>query len=139
MAVVIYGEGASDRWLDKTPIYRIITRCTQDTASSTYSLCEGSYNISFIVAPVDGTFAIATYYVFDVFLQLSMKLGAIILVSPIFVIPGIVVIVIGGLFGRIYMKAQLPVKRESSKAKAPVLGHFGSAVSGLGQSSQSYI
>ncbi|EED85726.1 predicted protein [Postia placenta Mad-698-R] len=37
----------------------------------------------------------------------------------------------GGYIGHIFMKAQLSVKREMSNARAPVLGHIGSAFSGL--------
>lgn len=69
----------------------------------------------------------------DVFLQIFMKFGAVIIISPVFVIPGIVVVLVGGWLGHVYMRAQLPVKRESSNAKSPVLGHFGSAISGLGE------
>lgn len=38
----------------------------------------------------------------------------------------------GGTLGNIYIKAQLSVKRELSKAKAPVVAHFGAAVEGIG-------
>jgi hypothetical protein len=40
---------------------------------------------------------------------------------------------LGGWIGRIYMKAQLSVKREMSNAKVPVLGHFGAAIAGLSE------
>ncbi|KAH7905305.1 P-loop containing nucleoside triphosphate hydrolase protein [Hygrophoropsis aurantiaca] len=60
-----------------------------------------------------------------------IKLGAIVLVTPAFLLPGIIVGVVGGFVGRIYVKAQLSVKREMSNAKAPVLGHFGAAITGL--------
>ncbi|KAK1228100.1 hypothetical protein PQX77_008871 [Marasmius sp. AFHP31] len=33
--------------------------------------------------------------------------------------------------GQVYIKSQMSVKREMSNAKAPVLGHFGSAIAGL--------
>lgn len=36
------------------------------------------------------------------------------------------------MLGNIYIKAQLSVKRELSKAKAPVIAHFGAAIEGLG-------
>lgn len=36
--------------------------------------------------------------------------------------------------GNVYMKAQLSVKRELSKAKAPVMAHFGAAVEGISES-----
>lgn len=33
--------------------------------------------------------------------------------------------------GNVYIRSQLSIKREMSNAKAPVLGAFGSAISGL--------
>ena len=84
------------------------------------------------IRTVDGSFCNATYYVFDVALQILFKFGAVIIISPIFLIPGVIVIAVGALFGHVYMRAQLPVKRESSNMKAPVLAHFGSAIGGLG-------
>jgi hypothetical protein len=41
---------------------------------------------------------------------------------------------VGARLGQVYMKAQIAIKREMSNAKAPVLGHFGAAVAGLGSS-----
>ena len=37
----------------------------------------------------------------------------------------------GGWLGNIYLKAQLPIRREMSKAKAPMLSSVGTALSGL--------
>jgi hypothetical protein len=51
-----------------------------------------------------------------------MRLGAVVLMTPIFLIPGFFVGLIGSWVGRIYMAAQLSVKREMSNAKAPVVG-----------------
>lgn len=51
-----------------------------------------------------------------------MKLAAVVFMTPIFLIPGIIVGAIGGWVGQIYMAAQLSVKREMSNAKAPVVG-----------------
>lgn len=39
--------------------------------------------------------------------------------------------VLGGFIGQLYMKAQLSVKREMSNAKAPLIGIFNGAMSGL--------
>lgn len=66
-------------------------------------------------------------------LEMLMKLGVVVLMSPIFLIPGVVIAIIGSYVGEIYMKAQLAVKRERSNAKAPVLGHFGAAFAGLSE------
>lgn len=51
--------------------------------------------------------------------------------TPLFLVPGVLVAVLGGACGQIYIAAQLSVKREMSNAKAPVLGHFGAAIAGL--------
>ncbi|KAJ3557434.1 hypothetical protein NM688_g1473 [Phlebia brevispora] len=101
------------RWLDQTPTSRIIARCTQD------------------IAAVDGTFVA----IFSGFVQMTFgiltKFGAVIVMSPVCVIPGVVLFILGGWLGQLYMKAQLAVKRERSNARAPVLGHFSSAIAGL--------
>jgi hypothetical protein len=59
-----------------------------------------------------------------------VKLGAVVTMTPVFLGPGLFIGMLGGWIGRIYMKAQLSVKREMSNAKAPVLGHFGAAIAG---------
>ncbi|CAL1706378.1 unnamed protein product [Somion occarium] len=105
--------GSSLRWLDRTPVSRIITRCTQDIQQIDSGLP------SIINALIDYTASIV------------LKFTAVLLISPIFIIPGLILIVVGVSIGNVYMKAQLPVKREGSNARAPVLGHFGSAVSGI--------
>ena len=64
-----------------------------------------------------------------------MKLGVVVLISPIFLLPGAFIGALGAWVGELYMKAQLAVKRERSNAKAPVLGHLGAAFAGLSTSS----
>ena len=51
-----------------------------------------------------------------------IKLTSVVVVAPAFIFPGILLFVIGGFLGQIYMRAQLSVKREMSNAKSPVLG-----------------
>ena len=55
-------------------------------------------------------------------LSMLIKFGAVVLFTPVFLIPGILVAVLGSACGQIYIQAQLSVKREMSNAKAPVLG-----------------
>lgn len=52
------------------------------------------------------------------------RLGAVVFMTPMFLIPGFFVGLFGGWVGRIYMAAQLSVKREMSNAKAPVVGQL---------------
>ena len=68
---------------------------------------------------------------------MAVKLAAIVLFSPIFIFPSMIVALLGGGYGKLFMKAQLSVKREMSVARGPVLGHFGAAIAGLGASGSS--
>ncbi len=64
---------------------------------------------------------------------LVLKMCAVVFFSPIFLFPAMLVAFFGAVVGNIFMKAQLSVKREMSNAKAPVLGHFGAAISGISE------
>lgn len=55
-------------------------------------------------------------------LGLCIRFTTVILFSPAFLIPGLLITLLGGFFGQLFMKAQLPVKREMSNARAPILG-----------------
>ncbi|KAH9829694.1 uncharacterized protein C8Q71DRAFT_789576 [Rhodofomes roseus] len=105
--------GTTLRWLDKTPTSRMIARCTQD--------------IQAVDMPVPRFLGDILNYS----MSMLLKLGAIVATSPIFSLPAVLIASTGGWIGRIYMKAQLSVKRERSNAQAPVLGHFGAAFAGL--------
>ncbi|EIM92492.1 uncharacterized protein STEHIDRAFT_127305 [Stereum hirsutum FP-91666 SS1] len=105
--------GTTLRWLDTTPVSRVITRCTQD------------------IRAMDGPVAQNLGWVTELTVMMVIKLAAVVILTPAFIMPGILVFVIGGWCGQIYIKAQLSVKREMSNAKAPVLGHFGAAIAGL--------
>lgn len=87
---------------------------------------------SLVYALVDGPVSQQLGWVIELTISLIMKMAAIVYMSPIFLVPGLVVGILGGWFGQIYIKAQLSVKREMSNAKSPVLSHFGAAVAGLG-------
>ncbi|KAH8986098.1 hypothetical protein EDB92DRAFT_1818411 [Lactarius akahatsu] len=105
--------GTTLRWLDKTPTSRIITRVTQD------------------IRALDSPLADAFFWVIDISVTMFLKFIAVVYLTPEFSVPGIAVAVLGAWLGRVYMKAQIAIKREMSNAKAPVLGHFGASVAGL--------
>ncbi len=100
-------------WLDETPAARIISRCTQD------------------IAAVDGSIAQTFAAIVELALCMMVKLAGPVIFTPIFLIPGIFVTVVGVYIGNIYLKAQMSVKREMSNARSPVLAHFGAAIAGL--------
>ncbi|KIM54250.1 hypothetical protein SCLCIDRAFT_1222221 [Scleroderma citrinum Foug A] len=105
--------GTTLRWLDTTPTSRVITRCTQD------------------IRAIDGPFSQGLGWVIELTHSILFRLVAVVVLTPVFLLPGVLVGFIGIWVGRVYMRAQLSVKREMSNAKAPVLGHFGAAIAGL--------
>ncbi|CDO76128.1 hypothetical protein BN946_scf184876.g21 [Trametes cinnabarina] len=80
---------------------------------------------------LDNRVARATELVIQVFIFMLLKIVAIITFSPIFVIPAALVSLASALCAHVFIKVQLSVKRELSNSKAPVLAHFGAAVSGI--------
>ncbi|KAL7284522.1 hypothetical protein ACG7TL_001813 [Trametes sanguinea] len=80
---------------------------------------------------VDNRVARATEAMTEVFVYMVLKVVAIIVLSPIFIAPALFVSLASGLCANVFIKVQLAVKRELSNAKAPVLAHFGAAVSGI--------
>ncbi|XP_006463829.1 hypothetical protein AGABI2DRAFT_187296 [Agaricus bisporus var. bisporus H97] len=105
--------GTTLHWLDITPVSRIVTRCTQD------------------IRVVDGPFKDNLRELTEITIWMVTRIGGIVVMTPVFVIPGLIAGMVGGWVGRIYMAAQISVKREMSNARAPVVGHFGAAIAGL--------
>ncbi|KAF9046093.1 multidrug resistance-associated ABC transporter [Panaeolus papilionaceus] len=101
------------RWLDETPTSRIIARCTQD------------------IGIVDNELERNFQSVLILFFILTVKMIAPVLFTPFFLVPSLVVALVGMYTGNQYLKAQLSVKREMSNARSPVLAHFGAAIAGL--------
>jgi ABC-type multidrug transport system fused ATPase/permease subunit len=129
--------GTTLRWLDLTPASRVIARFTADITAGTFQHLQGYHRI-LIHPTVDGPIL----NVFLGFVRLTLAIvtsfGAVIFLTPSFTLPGVLAAIIGGAVGQLFIKvlirfflclchqrflqAQLSVKRESSNAKAPVLG-----------------
>uniref|UniRef100_A0A0W0F5R1 P-loop containing nucleoside triphosphate hydrolase protein n=1 Tax=Moniliophthora roreri TaxID=221103 RepID=A0A0W0F5R1_MONRR len=105
--------GSTLRWLDTTPRSRIITRATQD------------------INAIDGPLFTHVFMLWNFISFIVIQLGAVVVYSPWFILPGIVLTVIGTWLSTVYMKAQISIKREMSNARSPVLAHYGAAISGL--------
>lgn len=105
--------GTTLRWLDITPASRIIARCTLD------------------IRAVDSMLPTLLFHLTSMSMAMLLRFSVIVVFTPAFLVPGLIMGIAGAYLGQIYMKAQLPVKREMSNAKAPVLGHFGAAIAGL--------
>ncbi|KAI0655608.1 P-loop containing nucleoside triphosphate hydrolase protein [Cubamyces menziesii] len=104
---------ATLRWLDTTPTSRIIARCTQD------------------IQTIDGPLSAGLYNLYETSASILMSLAGIIWVAPAFSAVGVITAFIGGRLGQMYLKAQLPVKREMSNTRAPILGHLSTTLTGL--------
>jgi hypothetical protein len=62
------------------------------------------------------------------------ELCSVLWYTPVFLLPALVVLLLGFWLGNVYIKVQLAVKREMANAKSPILGIVGSAINGLGTS-----
>lgn len=62
---------------------------------------------------------------------MMVKLIAIFVYAPVFLVPSLLVVGLGAWLGKVYIKAQLSVKRELSIRKTPVLAAFSNATRGL--------
>ncbi|KAJ6589849.1 P-loop containing nucleoside triphosphate hydrolase protein [Mycena vulgaris] len=100
--------GTTLRFLDVTPVSRIIARCTVD------------------INAVDGSIPENFHGLIELTVAMLIKLFAVVLFTPVFFFAGALVGIIGAVCGQIYIASQLSVKREMSNAKAPVLAHFAS-------------
>ncbi|KAJ7029298.1 P-loop containing nucleoside triphosphate hydrolase protein [Mycena alexandri] len=101
------------RWLDVTPTSRIIARVTND------------------VKAVDDSLPNQFWALCAMIVSMLIKLLAVVIYSPIFFFPGVLVGIMGAWIGQVYIAGQLPVKRLMSNTRAPVLAHFGAAIAGL--------
>lgn len=77
-----------------------------------------------MVSAVDGPVSQYLETLVEMSIKMIIKISAVVVVTPAFVGPGLLVFLLGAWVGQIYMKAQLPVKREMSNAKSPVLGQW---------------
>lgn len=105
--------GAYTRFLDSTPVGRIISRFTKDMKS------------------IDGSFTDTFAQVADISLSLLIKFFTVVVLVPIFSLPAVIIGAVGGILGEIYIHGQLSVKREMSNAKSPLFSHFSAAVNGI--------
>ncbi|KAF7322651.1 ATP-binding cassette transporter [Mycena chlorophos] len=80
---------------------------------------------------VDGAISQGLWALLEMSVSMLVKFFAVMVFAPLFIFPGILVGVLGGWCGQMYIAAQLGVKREMSNAKAPVMGHFGASIAGL--------
>lgn len=119
------------RWLDETPVSRVISRTTNDIrAGNDQPIMLITYPLTFLV--VDEVVTRYFHYVCDLSLSIIVSLAIILIFAPMFIPPSIVVALIGVWVGQVYIRTIMSVKREMSNARSPVLAHFGASVAGLG-------
>nr|XP_031862945.1 uncharacterized protein CI109_001420 [Kwoniella shandongensis]KAA5530017.1 hypothetical protein CI109_001420 [Kwoniella shandongensis] len=105
--------GAYMRFMDSTPVGRIISRFTKDMKT------------------VDSQFTETFASVAQITVDLVLKLLVVVALVPFFSIPAIFIGVLGGFIGELYIHGQLSVKREMSNAKSPLYSHFSAAFNGI--------
>lgn len=82
---------------------------------------------------VDGTIPEYAWYLWGTCTSLAAQTISIMIFAPVAVIPAAIMGAAGLLIGRVYVQANMSVKREMANAKAPVLASFGAAMAGLGR------
>ncbi|QRV86038.1 ABC transporter transmembrane region [Ceratobasidium sp. AG-Ba] len=105
--------GAPLRWLDSTPVGRIVARFTHD------------------VRAIDGSIPNYLEGLINQSIRMMGRLVAVLVASPIFAIPGALVFAIGYWICHIYITFQLSIKREMSNARSPLFSHFGAVLNGI--------
>ena len=83
---------------------------------------------------VDGPLGWGLGLLVEISAAIIVRLGAVVLFSPVFLFTGITVAVIGVGCGKLFMKAQLSTKRDMSAERGPVLAHCAAAIAGLSES-----
>ncbi|KAF7368478.1 Multidrug resistance-associated ABC transporter protein [Mycena venus] len=98
------------RWLDTTPTSRILARVTND------------------VKAVDDSIGSQVWILSSMFISMGMKLGAVIIYTPIFFFPGVLVGSLGAWVGQVYIAVRVLV----FDIQIPKgLSSFGAAIAGL--------
>lgn len=92
-----------------------------------------------LLPEVDGPIPDQLAGLFQITAALIVKLIAVVIYAPVFGLAAIAAAIAGIGTGQIYLKAQLPVKRHMSNAKAPIIGHFSACLSGLSESTSSTV
>ncbi|KAG7091560.1 hypothetical protein E1B28_010587 [Marasmius oreades] len=101
------------RWLDITPVSRILTRCTGDINTVDSRLPNMLQELGVL-----GT-------------RMITQLIALVIYTPIFIPPAVVLVLLGKWCGDLFGRAVLCIRREQSNSKAPVLAQFEGALAGI--------
>ena len=115
------------------PLLRVLSFDALKTFSVVRVIYQRSRVICAYEYSVDGPVAGELRALLDKTASMGTSFFAIVVVSPMFTIPGAMFTALGGWCGQMYMRAQLPVKREQSVARAPILGHLAATISGIGE------
>ena len=126
------------RWLDTTPSSRIVSRCTADIGSGKVVLFTLTSHTNKHATPVDGQISTFLLKLLELTTSMLVRLVLVAIIAPVFTIGVAIVALVGGLVARRYMKAQLPVKREQSNMRSPLLDNLNTTIAGLGKDLQSF-
>ena len=119
------------RWLDITPVSRVIARCTQDMRAGRLNSLRTTWRSCSHCELVDDEIAALVQKMSRMTISMLAKCIAIVIVTPAFILPSALVALLGALLGQIYLAIKLWAKRETSNARAPVLAHLQAALQGL--------
>jgi ABC-type multidrug transport system fused ATPase/permease subunit len=99
--------GTTLRWLDKTPMARILTRCTKDIASRKL-FYQTAFTLRFDqCSVVDSAIPQNLSWLVELIVLIIVRFVVIILWTPVFGFLGVAILAIGGILGQFYIKAQV--------------------------------
>lgn len=95
------------RFLDRTPVGRILQRFSADIRS------------------IDGPLPDRTENLIELTINLVERMLVIVVFTPAFLLPGMLLAIVGNYIAQIYIKAQLPIKRCVPLHRSTVETYFG--------------
>ncbi|EJU03270.1 hypothetical protein DACRYDRAFT_115475 [Dacryopinax primogenitus] len=101
------------RWIDSTPVGRIISRFTGNLSE----FDNGLTSLAEIMVRTT--------------LSLVLRLAVILYMTPLFAIPSAVVLTLGLGLGHLYIHTQMSIRRLRSNWRSPLFNHLNAAVAGL--------
>ncbi len=74
---------------------------------------------------------VARAYIYFSISLITLFISSVVMAGWSAFIPGVVLMVLGGFLGRVYLIAQIGIRREMSNAKAPVMSQISTVLGGI--------
>ena len=99
-------------WFDVTPVGRIINRFSRD------------------IGDLDSEIFLSVQYALESAMEIMLYIGAVTSVMPIFIVPAVMVALVGYFLGEAFVRTDSAVKRCQLITESPLYSHFGDTILG---------